>query len=365
MKYDILIIGGGFYGMYLANFFSNKKLSVLVLEKENDILTRASQNNQARVHNGYHYPRSITTALQSSLSYPKFVNEFKNCVHDEFDNYYLISNFRSKVTHSYFENICQKIKIPLLKTHDLDDQINHNNIRSVYKVKEGVFDFKKIKNILLDRIKKNKIEIIYNADVENIKKNNKNGDFIVSTSFGEEFKATKVINCTYSGINLLHQRIKIPLINLKHEITETCIVKPKGFFKNKGLTVMCGPFFSTLPFPAFKGRNTFTHVAYTPHYSWNDTLRSYSPEEMLNNFKTGGVRSNWKKMILDASKYITNINDFFDYERSNWEVKTIVSNTEFDDARPILYKTNFYLDNYDCILGAKIDNVYDVLGVLK
>lgn len=362
MKYDILIIGGGFYGLYLANFYANKRLSVVVLEKNNDILTRASQNNQARVHNGYHYPRSITTALQSSLSYPKFVKEFKNCIYDEFENYYLISNFRSKVSSSYFENICRKINIPLFKTNDLDDLVNHSSISSVYKVREGVFDFKKIKKLLLDRVRKNNIEIKYNADVNKIIKNHKKSNFIVSTILGELYSATKVINCTYSNINLLHHRINIPLINLKHEITETCIVKPKGFFKNKGLTVMCGPFFSSLPFPAYKGRNTFTHVAYTPHYTWNDTARYYNPEDIFDNYKK---RSNWKKMILDASKYITNINDFFSYEKSSWEVKTIVSDTEFDDARPIIYKTNFYMDNYDCILGAKIDNIYDILGVLK
>ncbi len=54
-------------------------------------MSRASYNNQARVHNGYHYPRSILTALRSRISFPRFVDEFRDCVDSDFDKYYLIS----------------------------------------------------------------------------------------------------------------------------------------------------------------------------------------------------------------------------------------------------------------------------------
>ena len=56
---DITIIGGGFFGLYLAEYFSRLNKKVLIIEKENDAMQRASYVNQARVHNGYHYPRSV------------------------------------------------------------------------------------------------------------------------------------------------------------------------------------------------------------------------------------------------------------------------------------------------------------------
>ena len=55
----IVIIGGGFFGMYIAEYFARQGKKVLLCEKEADFMQRASYANQARVHNGYHYPRSI------------------------------------------------------------------------------------------------------------------------------------------------------------------------------------------------------------------------------------------------------------------------------------------------------------------
>mgnify|MGYP001291441700 CR=1 FL=1 len=68
--YDILIIGGGFYGTYLSEYFCKLGKNVLLCEKEDSLMGRASYANQARVHNGYHYPRSVLTALRSRISFP-------------------------------------------------------------------------------------------------------------------------------------------------------------------------------------------------------------------------------------------------------------------------------------------------------
>ena len=74
---DAIIIGGGFYGsiiaLYLKKIRGLKK--VVLIEKEKSLLKRASYNNQARIHNGYHYPRSFTTAYRSRVNFPKFIND--------------------------------------------------------------------------------------------------------------------------------------------------------------------------------------------------------------------------------------------------------------------------------------------------
>ena len=62
-----IVIGGGFYGLRTAQYLVEElgQKDVLVLEKEPSVMARASYNNQARVHNGYHYPRSVLTAMGS------------------------------------------------------------------------------------------------------------------------------------------------------------------------------------------------------------------------------------------------------------------------------------------------------------
>lgn len=59
-RYDDVVVGGGFYGCMLAAHLSRSRgRRVLLLEAAGELLGRASFANQARVHNGYHYPRSF------------------------------------------------------------------------------------------------------------------------------------------------------------------------------------------------------------------------------------------------------------------------------------------------------------------
>ncbi len=53
MNYDVVIIGGGVIGAMTARELSRYKLSVAVLEKENDVACGASKANSGIVHGGY------------------------------------------------------------------------------------------------------------------------------------------------------------------------------------------------------------------------------------------------------------------------------------------------------------------------
>ena len=105
----ILIIGGGFFGMYLSEYLAKSGYEVALIEKQDDFMRGASYVNQGRVHNGYHYPRSILTALRSRLSFSRFSKEFKPCIDDTFSQYYMISKLNSKVSAKQFELFCRRI----------------------------------------------------------------------------------------------------------------------------------------------------------------------------------------------------------------------------------------------------------------
>ena len=108
---NVAVIGGGFFGMYIAEFLANKGHKVNLYEKGNSCMSRASYNNQARIHNGYHYPRSLLTAQRSRISFSKFNDEFKETVEDSYKSYYLIGRMLSKVTAKQFENFCKRHSI--------------------------------------------------------------------------------------------------------------------------------------------------------------------------------------------------------------------------------------------------------------
>src|ERR1044071_5045065 len=112
MQRDSIIIGGGVYGARLALALRAEGESVLLLERETELLARASLINQARVHNGYHYPRSILTSVRSRQNYDRFRAEYSDCVFESFDHYYAIARNDSKTTASQFLQFCNRVDAP-------------------------------------------------------------------------------------------------------------------------------------------------------------------------------------------------------------------------------------------------------------
>ena len=72
---DFVVVGGGFYGCCLALFLRSLSDRVTIVERDQDILLRASRINQARVHSGFHYPRSALTAVKSAVLFKRFVKD--------------------------------------------------------------------------------------------------------------------------------------------------------------------------------------------------------------------------------------------------------------------------------------------------
>ena len=140
-----------------------------------------------------------------------------------------------------------------------------------------------------------------------------------------------------------------------------CIVKVPDIFEKTGITVMCGPFFSVMPFPS-KGLHSSSHVRYTPHHEWNESNESYFPSHQY--FNEVQKNTLWRKTISDASRYIPVLSEC-EYKESIWEVKTLLPRSETDDSRPILFKANHGMKGLHCIMGGKIDNVYDVITVIN
>jgi hypothetical protein len=119
---------------------------------------------------------------------------------------------------------------------------------------------------------------------------------------------------------------------------------------------MCGPFFSVMPFPS-TDLYTFSHVRYTPHASWAEPGGDKSPHEVLQELRP---TSQFDRMARDATRYLPCLAGAA-YERSLWEVKTILPVNDADDGRPILFKRDVGWPGFHCVLGGKIDNVDDVL----
>ena len=75
-RFDKIIIGAGLYGLYAAEYSGKKGENILVLEYDTAPFQRATYINQARVHMGYHYPRSLTTAIKFLFAFMINLNRY-------------------------------------------------------------------------------------------------------------------------------------------------------------------------------------------------------------------------------------------------------------------------------------------------
>jgi glycine/D-amino acid oxidase-like deaminating enzyme len=357
-KYDLIVIGGGFFGTAVALDAAKSGSKVLLLEKERTLLSRASYNNQARIHGGYHYPRSILTGLRSRVNIAQFANQYPEAIEKNFQQYYGVAKNFSKVTAYQFETFCRRIGAPLKQAKmEVKDLFDRRYVENIYEVEEYAFNAK----ILARSIGRELSPLVTVKTSCEVSKVQKKGSGIEVVSTGGNFYAQRVYNCTYSQINHINARSGIPIIPLKYELTELCLFTPPRSLSKIGVTVMCGPFFSIMPFPSLKGVYSLSHVRYTPHLSWQDQTTS---EIIEYDVKNQLPKTAFREMIADASRYLPILKEAH-YLSSLWEIKTVLPQSESDDSRPILVRSFKELPGYLVILGGKIDNIFDAMQELK
>lgn len=366
-KEKVLVVGGGFFGLYLAWFLTQLNYKVLLFEAESDFMAHASFHNQARVHQGYHYPRSVLTALRSRETFERFVAEFPDSVYRDFDKYYLIGKHLGKVSSSQFYNFFRRIGCPITRADGkIFDLVNKNYISDCFLTKEFAFDSTCLKHQILDRLASTGAELFLNHKAIKVQRGVGRELLLTVEDKNKEikmFSAQNIFNCTYSGLNLIPFASRLSVIPLKHELTEMVLVNVPEEISHMGITVMCGPFFSVMPFPAVRDNgvpvHSLSHVRYTPHYEWYDSKDTLGYAHLKDQ-----QNSAWTYMLKDASRYIP-ILENCKFKRSLWEIKTVLPRSEVDDSRPILAKFNYGLEGFHCIMGGKIDNIYDAVESVK
>ena len=360
---DAVIIGGGFYGASIAIYLAKQRglKRIVLVERESALLTRASYNNQARVHNGYHYPRSFTTALRSRVNLPRFVHDWPEAVKQDFTKLYAIARRNSKVTAKQFVRFCKEIGAKIEPAdQSLHQLFEQRLIEEVFLVEEYAFDSSILASWAEQELNECGVEMRLGACVKKIDNFNQLLRVIVQDKEGceAEIVSRYVFNCTYSGLNQFAGDFPGTSTILKHEITEMTLMQAPPVLRNLGVTVMDGPFFSMMPFPA-RDLHTLSHVRYTPHNNWLDQP-GLDPYQRMESYH---CETRVERMMRDVSRYMPAIADA-KYVESLFEVKTILVKNEGDDGRPILFERHNLMPNCYSILGGKIDNIYDVLEKL-
>ncbi len=376
-KFDRIVLGAGIYGLYASEKCGNKGESVLTLEYDDSPFARATYINQARVHMGYHYPRSLSTAKKSANYYRRFHDDFGFAIHDTFHQVYATSAKFSWTNAEAFKKFCAAAEIRCDEVA-ASTYFNNGMCDGAFLTEEDTYDAHIIRDYYVEKLAELKnVNIRYGVRIDRIIR--MQDEYIVEYRIGDEhFSASApfVLNATYASTNQILNKIEdrvggddanFQMFGIKYEQCEIVLCSVAEKLKGVGLTVMDGPFFSIMPFGK-TGYHSLTSVTFTPHITSYDNLPSFncqkgtdcSPEQLKNcNDCPHKPESAWEHMSHLARKYMRPEYEF-KYEKSLYSMKPILKSSEIDDSRPTAIKVNSKSPTMISVLSGKINTVYDL-----
>lgn len=370
MKYEKLIIGAGMYGMYAANRLVEQGYSVLVIDCDKAPFQRGSLINQARLHNGYHYPRSYATASKSAHYFERFMKDFADCVNIDFTQVYAIASEYSWTNAKQFEKFCNNLNVKCDQIQK-EKYFNPITVESAYITHEYSFDAEYLREKLYNKAKDQNVKFIFEAQIKKINKTEGNFEFVLYS--GEEIITPFVLNATYAGTNQIHNLFGYDPLPIKYELCEVILCNVSDCIKNVGLTVMDGPFFSVMPFGK-TGYHSITTVSRTPHITCYENYPSFecqknnekcNPYEYVENCNSCKYRpeSSYVEMAQIAKKYL-NEDIKLEPVKSLFTLKPILRASEIDDSRPTIIRQYSEKPYFYTVFSGKINTMYDLDEIL-
>ena len=374
MIYEKIILGAGLYGLYAANFLAHQSNSskILVLEHDSTPFRRATYINQARVHMGYHYPRSYSTAIKSAHYFNRFMEDYSFCVLTKFDQIYATSADFSWTNALQFKKFCNNADI---RCDDINPNkyFNPGMCDGAFLTEEYTYDADILKKYLLNQLSQYpNVEICYNARINKITK--KSTYFELTMNDGTTYETDFLLNATYASTNQISSMLGYEPFKIKYELCEIILCNVTEKLKNVGITVMDGPFFSIMPFGK-TGYHSLTSVTFTPHITSYDAVPTFdcqkksnggcSPKQLGNcNDCPAKPETAWPYMSNLVTKYLKEEYGF-EYSHSLFSMKPILKASEIDDSRPTVIKQYSTDPTFISVLSGKINTVYDLDEVLN
>jgi len=346
---SVAVVGGGIFGCTTAWKLSEQGYNVDLFEKNDNIISQASNINQYRLHRGYHYPRSKETARQSIWGETSFIKEYGDAlVNGKIEHYYCIAKEDSLVNAKQYWTFLNEMNLPY-KEKKLDF-IHENVVDLVVQVKEFLFDSNRLRKICWDKLKK------YNVNV------NLNTKYIDSIYNDDDY----VINSTYANSNQLLSEDKQK--DYQFELCEKPVIKLPKQYKNKSVVIMDGPFMCIDPY-GDTGLHVMGNVVHAIHSTNVGKFPEYDSkfDELLNKgiVKNPSI-TNIDKFIESAKKFFIDI-DKAEHIGSMFTFRTVLPNRDKDDARPTLVEQtgNNQFTLFSGKIGTCIDTSKKLINLIK
>lgn len=308
------IVGGGIFGSTVAVELANQGYNVVLYERHENLLEEASSINQYRVHRGYHYPRSYSTALECKVSSRDFIKNYRQSIVKKttgLKHYYAIASSESMTDIGQYIDFMDAVGLEYKKVKRLQ------GTDMTIEVQENIFDPSILRSMVKKRLEATGVELRLKTNAE--ENDLKNYDFTVIA--------------TYSRLN----DWRIDKREYQYELCEKPVLRLPDGWRMKSVVVMDGPFMSVDPL-GDSGLHVMGNVVHAIHHS-NVGYEPVIPDGYKKLLNKGIVKN---PKITKIDNFIQSASQFFpdiikaEHVGSMFTIRTVLPNREKDDARPTL-----------------------------
>ncbi|HVE27900.1 MAG TPA: FAD-dependent oxidoreductase [Sporichthya sp.] len=319
----VAVIGAGVFGATAAVELARTGAKVELFEARRDLLEGATGRCQARLHSGYHYPRSDSTALSAKAGAVEFRERFPEAIRTA-EHHYVIAE-DSKVSGPDYLAFLDRLGLP----YEVVESPRVHHAQVTVRVPEAFVDVPVLRRLLKRdlRLAGVKVNFAHWADPQSLK----GYDLIVVATYGQPWSRP-----------------------LRYEVCEVALVE-LGHYQNQSFVVLDGDFVSLDPYNR-------THMLYDVQHTVHSANVGYFPEipehlaPLLARPGAGPTKvSRVDDMLDSASRHLRMMGRHGQgvaiYHGSLFSVRAVLPDVDATDERPTLVKRD---GNVLSILSGKI-----------
>lgn len=315
------VVGGGIFGVTSAIELARRGHEVELFEKEGDLLAAASGINQYRLHRGYHYPRSASTAQSSKASEASFREVYGAAVLDNVDHFYGISRRDSLTSAEEFIRFCGAMGLE----HRVAcaEVVKTESLETCVQVREGLFDPFALRELCWNYLQRYgvRVHLLTKVDVDDLQ------------SF--DFRVV----ATYALLNETLGTTDGSLPAYQYEVCEKPVLRLTGAWPSHSVVIMDGPFMCVDPLGT-TGLSVMGNVVHAIHHT-NVGNTPEIPDEISPMLNSGVVThpavTNIERFLEAAREFMIGMDDA-EHVGSMFTVRTVLPDDDATDSRPTLVR---------------------------
>ena len=371
MFLDYLVIGGGIFGSHAAKLLQTRA-AVGLVERESTLLSRASKQNQTRLHTGAHYLRAPRTALIAKKYHDRFLKDHEYAINKTSKHIYGLAKYGSLTDGKGFERFCDWLEIEYERIA-VSDYFDSSRITDSYMISEYSYDPYLIAQSYQNEIQNSDIRLFLNSEIIDARKIGRKWSIKIRNIRDENIsiEAGSVINATYSNLNSVSNLFTLPESQIKHEYSELLLLHAPTLI-DTAITVMDGPYFSITPY-GLTGLHVLSSVVYTHHTSTQNFGKKFSCQIVngvceVNKFHVcqncrNKPRSAQRFMLNQLSTYVPNSGPVFNHGQLE-TIKTTWGIEDYRNERQTSIKKLSSKPDFYNVLSGKVSSIYEIEEVL-